>query len=671
MRALTWFVVAGVLVLMASPAGAFFLDKGRNFDVRFRGYSQINIAGEDTRDGNPDISAGTLLNQRNFYNPEFDAKLTDYLSWMKNIPGLSLIAPDEMKFRFAWWGFYDGIYDYSDGQWNDARTGRDIKGADLAAYTKICKAAGCNPHLGALARQAESDNVRRESYRYNDQAKDLRGILGHRNRINELYIDYTHGPLFVRAGRQAISWGESDSIAQLDVSNPFDLTQGAPGFFEDTDEARIPLWTLRTTLKLLDSWKDISCVFLDTYLVPGIIDTTVPITPSWFGQPYSPAAPYSCQTIGGKKSCGTRDPERALSLDDVQANFPLHVSIVDRLPKHEWSNSRWGARLTGVLARDYTVQTWFFRTFPIQPAPQLLGPSAVEAIIPDAGGKTHPERLVLIDNLGRKTRSCVDATGTPVPRTGKLGHTPAGRACHYAAPIVTQLTRRLEDVYGIAATWFSEPLNGIVRTEAEFFHNEGGVIPSKNLNSGVQLPGLLRAPNGAPNSNSVPTADILRWSLGYDTFFFMRPINPTNSFTFSTQYQGAINFSEHRGHNFRGPANKPNKPSACSAKGDPDPSCRFQGTAVPDNYYEDSHTYEGFFVFHIETDYLHGQLKPAITTILDPSGIFGFDIGAQYRINDNLIFAGKFLAIEGSRRTGLATFRDRDQFQLRLIYQLN
>lgn len=671
MRAFALVSLSVLMLSIVAPAQAVYLDKSRNFNVRFRGYSQINIAGEDTRDGNPDISVGTLMNQRNFYNPEFDAKLIDYMQWMKNVPGLSLLAPDDMKFRFAWWGFYDGIFDYSDPQWDRARKGI-LSGEDLQAYRKICKKAGCNPNLGAMARYSSSDHVRSESFHFNDENKNLRNIIGRRNRINELYIDYTNGPVFVRVGRQAISWGESDSIAQLDVSNPFDLTLGAPGFFQDSDEARIPLWTLRTTIKLLDNWKDVSSVFLDTYLVPGPIDTTVPITPSWFSQPYSVAAPYSCQTIGGKRSCASRDPYRAISLDDVQYNFPLHVSVVDRLPKNTWSNSRWGARLTGVIARDYTVQTWFFRTFPIQPAPQLLGPSGVETLFPGADGVAHPERLTRIDNLGRRVPVCLDATGKPLARAAiGLGHTPSGRACHWAAPVVTQLTRRLEDVYGVAATWFSEPVNGIIRTEAEFFHDEGGVIPSQNLAAGVQLPAALRTAYGAKANNSVPTQDILRWSLGYDTFFFMRPLNASNSFTFSMQYQGAINFSENRGHDFRGPTTKPGKPNACYATKDPHPNCKFQGTVVPDEFFEDQHQYEGFVVFHLESDYFHGTLKPAITTILDPSGIFAFDVGAQYRINDNLILSGKFLAVEASRRSGLGQFRDRDQFQLRLTYQLN
>ena len=41
------------------------------------------------------------------------------------MPGLSLISPEDFKFRFAWWGFYDGLYDYLNGPWNFNR--RNVK----------------------------------------------------------------------------------------------------------------------------------------------------------------------------------------------------------------------------------------------------------------------------------------------------------------------------------------------------------------------------------------------------------------------------------------------------------------------------------------------------------------------------------------------------------------
>jgi len=80
---------------------------------------------------------------------------------------------------------------------------------------------------------------------------------------------------------------------------------------------------------------------------------------------------------------------------------------------------------------------------------------------------------------------------------------------------------------------------------------------------------------------------------------------------------------------------------------------------------------EHFFQIALQTDYVHGKLEPRIVGILDPSGIFGFQFGATYRLRDYLLFNPSFLAVAGSRRTGLATFRDRDQFQLRLTYLLN
>src|SRR2546426_12483909 len=82
--------------------------------------------------------------------------------------------PDEFKFRFAWWGFYDGIFDYANGKWEDA----------LRNHPR--------------ARQSESDNVNGESFAFNDENKNVRNILGKRNRIKELYLDFTNDRIFLR-----------------------------------------------------------------------------------------------------------------------------------------------------------------------------------------------------------------------------------------------------------------------------------------------------------------------------------------------------------------------------------------------------------------------------------------------------------------------------------------
>ena len=632
----TWArrLTLGLVLAIPSVSQGYFLDQKGNFDVRLRAYSQVAILTEQAREAeglwpkgcdvpdpkNPgrtihlanclDFSPGDIASQRNFYNPEFDAKLIDYFDWSRNVPGLSLISPDDFKFRFAWWGFYDGIFDYAASRWDDAR------------------------RASPAARQALSDNPRKESFGFNDENKNPRHILASRNRINELYLDYTKGRVFFRIGRQAISWGESDTIALLDASNPFDLTMGAPGFFMDVDEARIPLWTIRNTIKLAEEAGPFSSIFSDVYLVPGPIDNTIPITtPSLFGFPYSsPGA----------------DPQASQIPVDVR-NL-LHVNIVEVQPEKTWSNSRWGARLTGIYKRDYTVSGWFFRTFPEQPTPLLTGPNPL----------FDPNfKATLIDDRGFRTPVCLGPDGNPIKRGA--GVTPAGRTCSFAKPVVSLLLRRLVSVAGASASWFSQPLNGIIRSELEFFINQDAFIPHDNLNPRVQSPAAaMAAKNGTFRPNFIPKASYLRWTVGYDRFFFFRPLNPTNSFVFVASHNGSWNFTSDHNHNFRNANTKPGKRVSGPA-----------GETEPDTNWEDEYEVEHFFQFALQTDYVHGRLSPRLVAILDPSGIFGFTATATIRITDYLLFQPGFFAVEGSRRSGLATFRDRDQFQLRLTYQLN
>jgi hypothetical protein len=554
----------------------------------------------------PTYSLGDLAQHRNFYNPEFDANLTDFMQWAK---------ADQFKFRFAWWGFYDGLYDYLNPEWGDR----------ARSYQ---------------ARFSESDNPRGESFKFNDEYKRARPIYGYRNRINELYFDYATGPFFIRVGRQAISWGESDSIALLDVSNPFDLTLGAPGFFQDVEEARIPLWTVRSTLKLIDQAGPLSSLFADVYMVPGPIDTTVPINPIAAGvSPFNP---------------DQSDPQlNIIAQGAVAAGF--HTVVVDRLPENSWANTRWGARLTGVLLRDYTVQGWFFRTFNQAPAPLLT----------DAGAfaLTSQGKTTFVDERGRR---CDPAT--------------AGGTCVKQAPVVTILERHLESVIGVAATWFSQPLNGILKTEIEYFIDELAVIPHMNLNPRVQLPKALRAPSEKNLHNHVPTADYVRWVLGYDRNFFVRWLNPTNSFILVMSYNSSFNLSEKGGRDYRNANTKPGHTNTVNGPVKGSPSCP-GGLAtrtsplcvqINDHDYEDAYQYEGFLTSTVQTDYLHGLLSPRLTVITDVSGIFGVAPSVTYRVTDNILLGLNYLAIVSpSRKAGLATFRAHDMLQFRVTAQLN
>jgi Protein of unknown function (DUF1302) len=681
MRTWAGWLALGVAAVLCCEATseAYYLDSGRNFDVRLRAYSQLGIMTQnsaregcvpvklldgtvlpiDPRTCPPPYSAGDLGQNRNFYNPEFDAKLTDYTKGAADVPGLQWIAPDELKFRFAWWGFYDGLYDYLAPEWPAHLRNPNNRFA---------------PAQFGITRFSQTSNINR-SYTFEDQNKNPRKIYGTRNRINELYLDYTKGPVFVRVGRQAISWGESDTIALLDVQNPFDLTLGAPGFFQDVDEARIPLWTLRTTVKLVDNWKFLSSGFIDAYVVPGIIDTTVPINPITYGvSPFNPDVPnpQGSLFIGPTKN------------QVVNQDPSLHTVVVDHLPENTWANTRWGMRLQGLLFRDYTVQGWFFRTFNQQPVPLLSSESGFTL--------ASKNKTTLVDDRGFRTPICLDGNGNRIPQSingvstsGTEGRTPAGRTCGWKAPVVTSLNRRLESVIGLAGTWYSELLNGIVRAEAEYFVDELAFIPMVNLNPRVQIPESIRANKSLGLGyrknivNTIPTADYLRWVIAYDRFFFFRPLNPTNSFVLSMAYNSSYNLSETAGRDFRSPQAKPGKSQAQSiitgvgttcVKGKHSRNNPLCVTAVPTSF-EDQYKYEGFLTTAIQTDMLHGKLSPRIAIITDVSGIFAFQPTVTYRVNDNFLLSATYLAIATDRVFSIGTFQAHDMVQLRATVQLN
>ena len=660
-------LVLAVVVLSAGTSHAYFLDNARNFDVRLHSYSQLGImtenAGTDWPGVDPKIPgsespscmvngkpskkcayhAGDLGQQRNFYNPEFDAKLDDYVRWMNEVPGLSLVNPEELKFRFAWWGFYDGLYDYLDGPWNTNR--QNVK-----------------------ARQSQSDNVKGESFTFNDENKNARHVYGSQNRINELYLNYKSGPLTLRVGRQSISWGESDDIVFMDRLNAFDLTLGAPGFFQDLDEARIPFWALRATYKLVESWHWLSSAFAEGFVVPGVIDTTVPTDPMVGGvSPFSP---------------DVADPQ-LLANDLIRRNGfdprnfqGVHLTVVSKQPEQTWSNTRWGAKLTGIVARDYTVNAWFAREFPVAPVPLLTGaPSAFDEGFKDTG-PYKPVPITLIDDRGYRTPVCLDNAGRPITkRFGSVGQTPAGRTCSWAEPIVTILDRRLESVFGLSSSWYSNLVSGIIRAEAEYFIDEEGFIPNQNLNPLTQVPNSILVGN-AFITNTIPKTDYLRWMIGYDRFFFLRPLNPSNSFVLVAAIHGEQNIFERREQDFRYDGlTKPGKPNTrfqalpiCQPVAIASRQCR---VAYAKDY-EDQYAFDNDFLsVALQTDYMHGRLEPRLVLLAWASGIFGFQPMLTYRLNDNFLLSGTYAAVAASRRAILGTFEAHDMLQLRLTYQLN
>jgi hypothetical protein len=348
--------------------------------------------------------------------PEFDAKLTRYQPWPWQL--------DDFSFRLALWGFYDGIYEYGTGQY--VRGVRSLQGRISQGHTQTAPITRTDQLINPWKQYA---------YQYDPV---LGGYGQIPFRINEAYFNFTQGPLFLRIGRQTISWGESDTVALLDANNPFNQTLAIPGVFQDIDEARIPLWTVRGTYNLFNSWGPISSAFAEAYLVPGSIDTTVSPLPK--ASPYSPPQDDPQSLIAGLIPPDINGALVKPLLGHIQ------VALYDHLPTRSMSNSRFGFRLGGVVARNYTTSVWYYRTF-ANPVPRFLP---------------------------------LDLSRAPLVNPKAKGPT----------QLITEIQNQLVDVIGGAVSFFSEPLNGIVRTEMEFFLNEPAFIPSVN----IPFQNELRAP---------------------------------------------------------------------------------------------------------------------------------------------------------------------------------
>ncbi len=583
---------------ITTTAEAIYLDQEQNVSLRVRAYSQASIRTEKSEEDTvPAVFSGQLVSHRNFFNPELDAKLTAYTAFLKNTP-LDFLAPDDFAGRVAGWGFYDGVYDYGAKQINHAgravnasfgdltttpRHAWFLEGPGFNCVTRVPNRPG-QPCVGGVHQEQTSSGTlvnRYDNYTSVEDAfpgyevQNVRDIYAHRQRVNELYLNYAKGPVFVRIGRQAISWGESDTVALLDQNNPFDITLGPPGLFQDLDQARIPLWTIRSSVNLFDNLGPLSSGFIEAYWVPGDLDTETGTLPILTASPYS---------VRGD------DPNNQPLLRNVQ------FVLIDAVPKKRFENSRWGVRAQTVVASQFTVQAWYYTHFPNAPVP-LKRPIAL--IGPGAGTS-----LFIIETV-----------------------------------------HQLTSVVGAATSFFLEPVDGIVRAEAEYFDNEPAFIPDENLKISSIDP--VRA------EGRLPHADFLRWELGFDRFFFVRPLNPSNSFLIVTALVGSYNFDETGRQDFR--YNGQQKPG---------------GKGISPLDYVDLKQFEGFAQIHLQTDYLHGRLSPGATVIGNLRGTWTVNPTLTYRLTDWLLFDLSGIVTGGAYQQ-LGFYKDRDQVSARVTYQLN
>ncbi len=277
------------LLTFVAKSSASYLDKDHTFDLSGKLQTRASVRMQDSEGfTSPEVEAGDLVQHRNLL----------YLEAHHDLKKIFTPMDFNVKYHLRGRLMYEGIYDYGPSQFRDLPDDNWVEDIDDFKW--------------------DAD-------------------------LWEGYADISKGPLFLRLGKQNLSWGETDVFRILDNINPLDNTFG--GIFEELDDRRIPLNMARGTYNF-GRVGSISSFTVESFWVPGSIENKVsPVSP--------PGTPY------------------ALPVPPISANsIPGVVSFYERLnePDNDISNSRWGVRLMGVIGSNLTLSLGHYRSYLDEPS---------------------------------------------------------------------------------------------------------------------------------------------------------------------------------------------------------------------------------------------------------------------------------------------------------------
>ena len=671
MRTLRFALAATVLAAIVLPriGLAVYLDEDKFFRLTATLYTQSRFRLQDSEGpkgvqtqltffsgGTPlNTQMGNLVQWRNYAAPVFEGTLTKPLGVQRWL--------DDLSFRFAGRFVYDGIYDFGPDEFRQALRLYNVSARTPAPDGSIGLGGNQPVPIFIGTKKVEDDSLpaskasMRAARLRDQQLFDPRKQFAEQAEPWEIYVNAQKGPVFVRIGRQNLSWGETDGIRLLDVINPLDNFFGLT-FDEDLDEKRIPLWMVRTNVQVIDSWGPLSSVGLESFLVPGAIDATQgPVLYQGFLHPYAPPTGCDAQMIadnnvgelivgdsnlppGCRNALPPGSPGRGLA----------KVSLYERLPDKRMNNSRFGARFVGVLLGDYTMSLAAYRTWADNPAPRVhyndrIG---VKALLANAGVTLPPQ---------------LDAVPLTVPQSA-----------------VIELTHGRETIVGGTLSFYQHHLlPGVVRTEFGYFFSEPGQVQLANQGDG---------PSGIVDT-FVPQADFFRWMIGYDVFELNVPwISRSNNIVLITQWFNSVRLSSNDPYKdlvrranetiLRNLPPDPNGPVPDRKRPPyvPDDFGKFQLVANPGRVGSKPilpavfDRYNATWSVALQAFMMHGNLIPQIVGVAFTEGDVGFLPSFVYRINDSLQVKVGYAGIYG-KFSQLGLFRDRDQVGIRLSYLIN
>jgi hypothetical protein len=314
----------------------------------------------------------------------------------------------------------------------------------------------------------------------------------------------------------------------------------------------------------------------------------------------------------------------------------IKTSLYERLVKKKWENSRYGVRVLGILMRDYTFSLGAYRSWADVPQPRV---HYTDLLVFPANVLDDPENSVT----------------PPLPTA-----------------VVAELTHGTVTVIGGTLSFFQPRiLPGVVRSEVGYFMDEPALVPIANIGNIPLLPDRA-AGQGIFLDTFVPTADYVRWVIGYDMFQVNVPwISQTNNIVIVAQWFNSLRLTgDGRYQNMVRDLSAPGAGPGDVGYLNPDLGKFDFGIANPDGSRISSPKYQSLGNITFQAFMMHGLLVPQLTFVGDIEGWGAALPNVTYRVNDNLLVKVGYSTIFGNFFGG-GIFRDRDQIGMRITYQLN
>lgn len=451
-----------LIVLFQGSAWARFIDEAQTLRVNGRVYNRMAMAVEDAADFSrlqTPYNSFNMLQSRTFVQMELRHDLIDLVN-NEYEGNLNILAPifapfralglEDLSYFMTYRGEYDGVWDYGP----DVFSERYPVHADCGTVTKRTR-----------SKPRTVDGCTRS---------DARRHLRNRHRLFEAYVDLSWETLFIRIGRQNLSWGETDAFRLLDQINPLDASFG--GFLVALDDRRVPLDMARIVYSLEDIGP-FSELNLEAF---GVLDDAIAVpTPS--------ASPWSVPNPPGIRGY-VKNPARNIT------------------------DSRGGFRVTGRVG-DLTLSAAHYYTFLDAPLVQVVTPYGQPVTLSEyqAAVEAGEAARFLVDNFQANVR---------FPKIAISGATAS-----FSLPRLDAIVRS-----EVAVFWREYFTKNSGPSTILGPALEGDITP------GFRQVGV--SPNGSrllSYKSDIDRSHVIRWALGLDVNRYIRSLNPQQSFIFSGQ----------------------------------------------------------------------------------------------------------------------------------------